>query len=131
MENDIPNFKKMIQKKVETDEEILIYIKDKDFEIFVPYINPSYYGAKIEPFDTKNLPKMVKIPKSQLKKVNLLQQEVGQKGGYKWANLTRQFILNNLNMNAKQIKDSKMSYYGIIYENKLWEKYLDFLQKKC
>lgn len=131
MENDIPNFKKMIQKKVETDEEILIYIKDKDLEIFVPYINPSYYGAKIEPFDTKNLPKMVKIPKSQLKKVNLLQQEVGQKGGYKWADLTRQFILNNLNMNAKQIKDSKMSYYGIIYENKLWEKYLDFLQKKC
>lgn len=131
MESNVPNFKKLIQKKVETDAEIMIYIKDKDLQTFVPYINPSYYGAKIEPFDNKNLPNAVKIPKTQLKKVNALQQEVGKNGGYRWADLTRKFIFDNLKLDNATMKKTQMNYYGIIYSNGLWGKYLEFLQKKC
>lgn len=131
MEANIPNFKKLIFKKIETDSEILIYIKDKDFQIFIPYIKPSFYGSQIEPFDSRNLPNAVKIPKTQLKKVNALQQEVGKNGNYRWADLTRNFIFDNLKFDNQTMKKSGMNYYGIIYSNGLWEKYLEFLQKKC
>lgn len=131
MEANIPNLKRLIIKKIETDSEILIYIKDKDFQIFIPYIKPSFYGSQIEPFDSRNLPNAVKIPKTQLKKVNALQQEVGKNGNYRWADLTRNFIFDNLKFDNKTMKKSGMNYYGIIYSNGLWEKYLEFLQKKC
>ena len=116
-------------KIIELDGEVIIYIKEEKLPLFIPYINPSTYGAKIKPFDSKNLPKPNKVPRSELKIFEQLKKEVGAKGGYKWANLTRQFIFANCKITLQDLRATGLNFVNFIYQNNLWEKYLGYLKK--
>ncbi len=116
-------------KIIELDGELLIYIKEENLPLYIPYINPSTYGAKIKPFDSKNLPQSNKVPRGELKKFEKVKQQVGAKGGYKWANITRQFIFSNCNITLQDLRKSGLNFCNFIYQNNLWEKYLSFLNK--
>ena len=116
-------------KIIELDGEILIYIKEENLSKYTKYINPSTYGAKIKPFDSKNLPKPNKVPRGELKKFEQLKQQVGSKGAYRWANLTRQFIFTNCHIGIKELRQTGLNFCNFIYQNNLWEKYLTFLSK--
>ena len=118
-------------KIIELDGEVLIYIKEKDLPRYAPYINPSTYGAKIKPFDSKNLPKPNKVPRGELKKFEELKKKVGSKGGYRWATLTRKFILSNAKISLQELKETGLNFCNFIYQNNLWEKYLIFLSKNA
>lgn len=120
---------KLALKIIETDEEVMIYIKDKHLADFVGYIKPSSYGANIDPFDSRNLPKTVKIPNLQRKKFKMLQKEVGEKGSYNWQKLTRQFIKDKLKMSSKDIQRCGYSYCDLIYSKNFWDDYKKFLIK--
>ena len=117
-------------KIIELDGEIVIYIHEKDLPKYLPYINPSTYGAKIKPFDSKNLPKPNKIPRNELKVLEELRQKVSANGGYKWANLTRKFIFSNFKIDYIKLRKTGLNYCNFIYQNGMWEKYLEFLRKK-
>lgn len=116
-------------KIIELDGEMLIYIHEKDLPLYSPYINPSSYGAKIKPFDSKNLPSQNKVPRNELKKFEQLKKQVGTKGRYKWSNITRQFILTNCHITANELRESGLNFCNFIYQKKLWDKYLGFLSK--
>ena len=130
----------------ESAEEVMFKFKAKDIEVVAELMKAKTYGASINPFSTKNLPKNkgIKIPDSDMEKYKAISSKVDKKHMLKFKTWNSDFLKDVLQKKVR--KDTKNKSYDykedikkmnlsrqvkeFIYAKGCWQEYLDYLNKE-
>lgn len=124
---------------MENDEEIEFRFRSGSIDIISKYLQPQTFGASIDPFSTKNLPKSnYTIPLEDLQEYKDIVSNISRDDILIISQITRRFINNILAKNnqyrSKNIKaemrKSMLKGKGFIHYNGFWNQYLSYLQEE-
>lgn len=124
---------------MENDEEIEFYFNSKNIDLISEYLQPQTFGANINPFSTKNLPKShYKIPSEDTERYKKIISSIIDNNALLISRITQSFISNVMSKNIK-FRDKNMSQEmkiqmlrgkEFIHSNGFWDQYLEYLEEE-
>lgn len=129
----------LILNIVESDEEIIFKIKDKDLDKIIDYLKPRTLGARISPFSPKNLPKKkVVLTNSQIEDYKKITSLIPKDDKLAISQLNNKFFIEilcknrkkNIEINKAEMKKERVKMCDYFALKGMFEKYLTFLEKE-
>lgn len=124
---------------MENDEEIEFYFNSKNIDLISEYLQPQTFGANINPFSTKNLPKShYKIPSEDTERYKKIISSVTDNNALLISRITKFFINHVMSKNIKfkeknisqEMKKQMLKGKEFIHSNGFWNQYLEYLQEE-
>lgn len=136
-EEELRNGDNVIFGVLETDEEVLFKIRDKDFSKITNIIKPQESGASISPFSSKNLPKKKNILSvTQIKEYKEITSKVPKDDLLKISQINNHFLSDimckKLRISTKdaknEMKKELLKLVDYISFKGFWGEYIQYLQ---
>lgn len=124
---------------MENDEEIELYFNSKNIDLISEYLQPQTFGANINPFSTKNLPKShYKIPSEDTERYKKIISSIIDNNTLLISRITQSFISNVMSKDIKfrdknmsqEMKKQMLRGKEFIHSNGYWKQYIIYLQEE-